>query len=133
MAPGGDLNVDQSGDGYGDGILQNTFNPSTGLFSYYFYQGTSMATPHVSGVAALLVASGVAGPENVRQAMQSTAKDVGATGWDSGYGWGIVDAYKALTYYSSPEPAEQVSVDNVEVTYSTKPAGKNKLVTAKVM
>lgn len=133
MAPGGDMSVDQNNDYKPDGILQNTLAYSPGTFDYYLYQGTSMATPHVSGVAALLVASGVAGPENVRQAMQSTAKDVGATGWDSGYGWGIVDAYKALTYYSSPEPAEQVSVDNVEVTYSTKPAGKNKLVTAKVI
>lgn len=133
MAPGGDMSIDQSGDDQPDGILQNTLAYSPGTFDYYFYQGTSMATPHVSGVAALLIANGVTEPENVRQAMQSTAKDMGATGWDSGYGWGIVDAYKALAYYSSPEPAEQVSIDNVGVTYSTKPAGKNKLVTAKVI
>ena len=127
------MGEDQNKDYKPDGILQNTLAYRPGTFDYYLYQGTSMATPHVSGVAALLIASGVTGPENVRQAMQSTAKDMGATGWDSGYGWGIVDAYKALTYYSSPEPAEQVSIDNVEVTYSTKPAGKNKLVTAKVI
>lgn len=133
MAPGGDMSVDQNQDYKPDGILQNTLADTSDTFDYYLYQGTSMATPHVSGVAALLIANGVTGPENVRQAMQSTAKDMGATGWDSGYGWGIVDAYKALTYYSSPEPAEQVSVDNVEVTYSTKPAGKNKMVTAKAI
>jgi len=133
MAPGVDMSVDQNNDYKPDGILQNTLAYSPGTFDYYLYQGTSMATPHVSGVAALLIASGVTGPENVRQAMQSTAKDMGATGCDSGYGWGIVDAYKALNYYSSPEPAEQVSIDNVEVTYSTKPDGKNKLVTAKAI
>jgi serine protease len=98
-APGGDLSVDQNGDEYGDGILQNTFNPATkrpGDFGYWFFNGTSMAAPHVSGVAALLIARGVATPDEVRYALQSTAEDKGAPGWDSEYGWGIVDAYAAL-------------------------------------
>ncbi|WP_321418665.1 S8 family peptidase [uncultured Methanomethylovorans sp.] len=133
MAPGGDMSIDQSGDRQPDGILQNTLGSSPGTFDYYLYQGTSMATPHVSGVAALLIANGVKGPENVRQAMQSSAKDMGATGWDSGYGWGIVDAYKALTYYSAPELTGEVSIGDVEVTYSTTPVGKNKIITAKVI
>ena len=130
MAPGGDMKVDQNKDGYGDGILQNTFDPKTGIFSYYFYQGTSMATPHVSGVAALLIADGVTGPENVRKAMQSTAKDRGTSGWDSGYGYGIVDAYKALTYQPTPEPTGKVSIDTVKMGYSKKIVRKNTLVTA---
>ncbi len=100
-APGGDLTVDQNRDGYADGILQNTFNPNTkntGDFGYWFFSGTSMATPHVSGVAALLIADGVAGPDQVREALQSTAEDKGALGRDNYYGWGIVDAYAALSY-----------------------------------
>jgi serine protease len=104
-APGGDVTVDQNGDGYGDGVLQNTFNPNTrntGDFGYWFFQGTSMATPHVSGVAALLIADGVTGPDQVREALQSTAEDKGAPGWDSYYGWGIVDAYAALGYAFAP-------------------------------
>jgi subtilisin family serine protease len=99
MAPGGDLSVDQNGDGYGDGILQNTFSPLTKnprSFSYWFFDGTSMAAPHVSGVAALLIANGTVGPDDIRYALKSTAEDKGAAGWDSQYGWGIVDAYAAL-------------------------------------
>jgi len=104
-APGGDTNVDQNGDGYNDGVLQNTFNPMTrnpADFGYWFFQGTSMAAPHVSGVAALVIANGVTGPDNVRDVLESTAEDKGAYGWDPEYGWGIVDAYAALNYSAVP-------------------------------
>ncbi len=104
VAPGGDVTVDQNGDGYGDGVLQQTFyhvcgegTPDYGSFVYCFFQGTSMAAPHVTGVAALLVANGTASsPDHVRQALQNTAKDLGAAGWDQYYGWGLVQAYDAL-------------------------------------
>ncbi len=105
MAPGGDTTIDQNGDGYGDGVLQNTFNPNTknpSDFSYWFFQGTSMATPHVSGVAALLIANGITGPDNVKNALLSTAEDKGTVGWDPQYGWGIVDAYAALQWTATP-------------------------------
>jgi len=103
MAPGGDTRIDQNGDGYVDGVLQNTFNPNTknpAEFSYWFFQGTSMATPHVSGVAALLISNGNATtPDDVRAALQSTAEDKGTPGWDRYYGYGIVDAKKALGWH----------------------------------
>ena len=104
-APGGNLYLDQNNDGYGDGVLQQTFNPNTGNpsdFGYWFFQGTSMATPHVAGVAALVIAAGVSGPDNVRQVLQSTAEDHGSADWDPHYGWGIVDAYAALASIGPP-------------------------------
>ena len=105
-APGGDITVDQDGNGYGDGILQQTFDSSPTDFGYWYYQGTSMATPHVSGVAALLIASGVATtPDEVREVLQTTARDAGAPGYDTSYGWGILDAYAALTYSAEPNGA----------------------------
>jgi serine protease len=55
-----------------------------------------MATPHVSGVAALLISYGVQGPDNVRQAIQTTAIDLGTAGWDPEYGWGLINAGEAL-------------------------------------
>ncbi len=102
-APGGDVTVDQNGDGYGDGVLQATFD-TNGQYGYYFLQGTSMAAPHVSGVAALLIASGVTGPDNVRAALENSAEDKGDEGWDSIYGHGLLDAYAALTYLQPPPP-----------------------------
>jgi serine protease len=106
-APGGQIYIegttqilDQNGDGYGDGVLQQTFGSNPKDWDYlWFYEGTSMATPHVSGVAALLISTGVTGPDAVREALQNTATDLGPAGWDEEYGWGLVDAYAALNYY----------------------------------
>jgi serine protease len=98
VAPGGDLTVDQNGDGYPDGILQQTFKSDPGDFAYWFFQGTSMATPHVSGLAALLASHGVTAPDKIREAMEQTARDLGPSGWDPEYGWGLIDAHAALVY-----------------------------------
>jgi subtilisin family serine protease len=69
---------------------------------YTYMSGTSMATPHVSAVAALLFsAHPTASPDQVRQAMLSTAQDLGPAGFDEGYGHGLVQAKKALDAMSA--------------------------------
>ncbi|MBA1342907.1 MAG: Tk-subtilisin [ANME-2 cluster archaeon] len=114
------MTVNQNGDGYVDGVLQQTHDGSDyTTFGYYFYQGTSMAAPHVSGVAALLISNGVTSPDDVREALQSTAEDKGAMGWDPEYGWGIVDAYAALQWSAEsnkPPVAHYQSVTTDEDT-----------------
>ncbi len=125
-APGGDIYVDQNGDGYADGVLQQTFGDNRTDWGYWFYQGTSMAAPHVSGVAALLIANDVATtPDEVREALQSTAEDKGAAGWDTEYGWGIVDAYAALTYNQEPNDppvadagGPYTGIEDIAITFS---------------
>lgn len=116
VAPGGDLNVDQNEDGYGDGVLQQTFQ-GTGnswriTWGYYFFHGTSMAAPHVAGTAALVIANGNATtPNEVRTALQETAKDLGAIGRDDIYGYGLINAYSAVNYSTSSEPECAVDSD----------------------
>ena len=95
VAPGGDSGVYTNGDGQGDGVVQETVQD--GQWGYYFLQGTSMATPHVAGVAALLYAQGVTKPDQIRKLMVNTADDLGAKGWDSVYGNGFVNPVKALS------------------------------------
>ena len=63
--------------------------------TYDFMQGTSMATPYVSGVASLLLADGVS-PNEVEERLKETAVDLGEAGKDEEYGYGLVDAYGAL-------------------------------------
>ena len=96
VAPGGDVRADLNGDGYADGVLQET--RIDGTWSYWFFEGTSMASPHVAAVAAMLVANGNAStPDEVYTALTTTALDLGTTGFDSVYGYGLVQAYNALT------------------------------------
>ena len=98
VAPGGDTSVDQNGDGYPDGILQQTFVEDPNDFAYWFFQGTSMASPHVAGAAGLVISNGLTDPNQVREALEMTAKDLGEEGRDDYYGWGLLDVSAALNY-----------------------------------
>ncbi|WP_230739495.1 S8 family peptidase [Methanooceanicella nereidis] len=64
--------------------------------TYAIMSGTSMSTPHVAGAAALLIADGITSPEDVRIALRSTAEDLGLSGPDPYYGYGLVNADAAV-------------------------------------
>lgn len=70
---------------------------------YVTKNGTSMATPHVSGVAALVWSHFPnASAADVRKALQTSALDLGATGRDTQYGFGLVQAATALEHLTNP-------------------------------
>jgi serine protease len=102
----GDPNCRQPRDGRD--IVQMTFTSSLRRFGLPDqYQGTSMAAPHVSGTAALVIASGVIGahpaPDAIEARLKATARDLGAPGPDPLYGAGLIDATAATT--PAPAPA----------------------------
>ncbi|MDI6809979.1 MAG: S8 family serine peptidase [Candidatus Eisenbacteria bacterium] len=97
-APGGD-NRDRNKDGYMDGVLQQTFDKTAGYnsFGWYFYTGTSMATPHVAALCGMLKAKNPSWTRlNIENSVAGTATDLGTAGWDKYYGYGKINVQAAL-------------------------------------
>ena len=145
VAPGGDTGDDDNDDGQPDGILQQTlYQTSSGAdvdrFGFYFYQGTSMATPHAAGAAALLVSIGVTDPDTIENYLRTSAEDLDDSGWDKRYGWGLINAHKALVQAGGtvdppePEPEPEPDpepVDDLPAVNITSP-GDNSTVSGTV-
>ena len=99
-APGGDTSIDSNGDGFIDGVLSPRPDDSVSpvdFNTFAFYQGTSMAAPHVAGVAALVLAMDPSlSPDQVESILRTTATDLGAPGRDDLFGDGMVNAFAAV-------------------------------------
>ncbi|MGD1895922.1 MAG: S8 family serine peptidase [Phormidesmis sp.] len=91
-APGGATRASEA-----DGILQETINPGVaGEFLFKYFQGTSMAAPHVAGVAALIKSqSRSVSPERVLEILQTSATPVSGDSANH-FGAGLLNAQKAV-------------------------------------
>jgi serine protease len=100
-APGGNTAVDLNGDGFPDGVLSTLANDAGGSF-YGFYQGTSMAAPHMAGVVALMKAiKPDLTPDQLDTLLVSggITEDTGGDGptvRNNNFGYGLIDALKAV-------------------------------------
>lgn len=101
--------------------------PATTIFSTYYkadvgstyayMTGTSMAAPHVAGLAALILA---AAPDtsltDLEAVLRQTADDLGPAGWDANFGWGRVNAWRAVTAVIPPSgAASNIKAGNIRV------------------
>jgi serine protease len=107
-APGGEFGFFEST----GGILQQTLDldlvetfskppsqfgrPRFDALAYFYFTGTSMSAPHVSGVAAMLMQQGITSPAAIEAALERFAVDLGPAGRDSTFGFGLVDARATL-------------------------------------
>lgn len=76
-------------------ILQETIDPSNGQYVFAAFQGTSMAAPHVAGVAALIKASGIEEPAEVLQILKQSVRKIGEDPLNH-FGAGHLDAGAAV-------------------------------------
>ncbi len=129
----------------------STWNDSTGYYApdpvchlengveacYKEGSGTSMASPHVAGVAALIIKAGIEDTngdgrvnDEVRSVLIATAHDLGASGWDPLYGYGLVNAVAAVAAVSPPVPVTDIAVEGIEAPdFVTRGGVANVLVT----
>ncbi|HWW85574.1 MAG TPA: S8 family serine peptidase [Vicinamibacterales bacterium] len=70
--------------------------PRADVLDYEFFQGTSMASPHVAGAAAMLMQQGIRDPAAIEAALEKFAVDLGDPGRDPIFGYGLIDVRSAL-------------------------------------
>jgi len=107
--------------------INSTYNNG----SYKSLSGTSMATPHVSGVAALVWGNNPnCTVQQIRDGLNASAQDKGSSGRDSYYGYGIVKAKDADTYLKNvcgtpppnyaPDANFSTAISGLRVSFSDK-------------
>ena len=116
-APGGDVGADVNADGYSDGVL--AFDSDEDLA---FYQGTSMASPHVAGAIGILYALV---PELLASQVDALiidghlVDDIGPEGKDDDYGYGLLNINKAV--------ARIIDEEGLDFTYGSIDPGSANL------
>jgi thermitase len=79
--------------------------------TYAYGSGTSFAAPFVTGVVALMLSEYPSlNTENVTETLRVEAQDLGDAGWDQFYGWGLVDAYAAVSMAPIPSVSSSIFI-----------------------
>ncbi|MEW6201015.1 MAG: S8 family serine peptidase [bacterium] len=138
-APGGQSDCENTGFSYpsGDNVLSTIRDDKNGDDTYYdYYDGTSMATPHAAGVAALMLGANPSlTPDQIAALLAQTATDLGTPGTDNTFGAGLINAYKAVleakklvdSYIEPPNPI--LAVSTTKLFFSVYESSKSIIIT----
>ena len=123
-APGGDFRLDDNG---GGGVYGPGWDFVNGRPVHLFGYGTSASAPYVSGVAALLLSKEPnLTPAQLRSRIEQYASRTPGLGRSDTYGWGIVNAYNALTQGSAQRQTLVRLIDaTTGLTVKTAPVATN--------
>ncbi len=113
--------------------------PGSGIFttknggSYGSVSGTSFSSPIVAGLVALIKSqdSSLLSDE-VYEILKSSSEDLGPTGYDNYYGWGMINANNALASLNPPEPIVDTTLPNVAILSPDDQSDIEGIVTVKV-
>lgn len=123
IAVGGTDETDARDSSSSTGYKLEVMAPGVNIYStavgggYTYLTGTSIASPHAAGVAALLIKSGITNNVDVRHRLRDSAQDLGAAGWDSQYGKGLINANSANTFSEPPDrsaPVTSISLNGTQ-------------------
>jgi len=101
-APGGDASIGGAAGGIYQVTLDNSkfsafsIAPRFDAYVEASFQGTSMSSPHVAGLAALLMSRGVTSPGDIEKMIKGSALDIGQPGRDDVFGYGLIQPRAAL-------------------------------------
>jgi len=116
-----------------DGKQATSYN-----YAYGYVSGTSFSAPLTAGLAALIYSANPSlTPNQIEQILETSAVDLGEPGYDYHYGWGRINATKALeksiTFNSNPEkPTPDTNPPTVKITYPADGATVSGKITVKV-
>jgi hypothetical protein len=118
---GGHISVSAPGDRVLSCVPRWMTQAGTGASLLYdYWSGTSMATPHVSALAAMILERhSTATPYQVKRIIEQTAKDIEATGFDQRTGYGRIDAARAVQTTTLPGEGASVTVFVVTKSFGT--------------
>lgn len=124
-APGGDASTDLNSDGFGDGVLSTLGGDGSGTIEmgYGFYQGTSMAAPHVAGVVALMKALRPGMTPDDLDALLVGGEITTDIGDSNFFGAGLIDAQKAMLAAQAGAHPTLLSVNPSLVSLGTALSG----------